>query len=355
MNDPLSRVAEIVARDAVSVRRPEKETRPKLFYKGADQVTLDPLAAQRPPGGQLMWSQAGSGSHAVESGHPGPWNNSAAAVLSYDVPHKAPWDFRVSLYTWTKSIAAGAYLAPLLAALGGWLPWSSGLWTWWAPVVSMIFLGLTGALLIWDLEHPERFYMIFTRPQWRSWLVRGGVVITAYGAVLAAHLVMAATGRVEVTRTLAWAGGPLALFTAVYTAYLFAQARARDLWQNPLLPAHLAFQAVMAGAGTMLLAALSAQPDAAGALTWLFAGATAVHALLALGEATAGHPTAHAKLAAHEMTGGRYAVFFWSGLALAAVAVAAPWVSPLLALAGLAGLLLHEHAYVQAAQTVPLA
>ena len=39
-------------------------------------------------------------------------------MLAYDVPHKAPWDSRVSLYTWTKSIAAGAYLAPLLLALG---------------------------------------------------------------------------------------------------------------------------------------------------------------------------------------------------------------------------------------------
>ncbi len=35
MNDPSSKVAEIVDREPVAVRRPEKETRPKLFYKGA--------------------------------------------------------------------------------------------------------------------------------------------------------------------------------------------------------------------------------------------------------------------------------------------------------------------------------
>ena len=34
-------------------------------------------------------------------------------------------------------------------------------------------------------------------------------------------------------------GIPLAILTAIYTAYLFAQAKARDLWQNPLLPPHL--------------------------------------------------------------------------------------------------------------------
>ncbi len=42
MNDQTSYVAQIVNREAVNVRRPEKETLPKLFYKGAHQATLDP-------------------------------------------------------------------------------------------------------------------------------------------------------------------------------------------------------------------------------------------------------------------------------------------------------------------------
>ncbi len=66
-----------------------------------------------------MWSEQGSGADQVTSGHPGRSNSSAGAILSYDVPHSAPWDARVSLYTWTKSIAAGAYLAPLLLILFG--------------------------------------------------------------------------------------------------------------------------------------------------------------------------------------------------------------------------------------------
>ncbi len=355
MNDPLSRVAEIINRDAVAVRRPEKETHPKLFYKGADQVTLDPLAAARPGGGLFMWSEAGNVPHGVESGHPGDWNNSASAVLSYDVPHRAPWDWRVSAYTWTKSIAAGAYLAPLALILGGWLAWDSVVWTWMAPIVAGIFLGLTGLLLIWDLEHPTRFYMIFTRPHWKSWLVKGAFIIAGYSAVLAIHFGAVAAGRPDIARWLAIAGAPLAIMTAAYTAYLFAQSTARDLWQNPLLPAQLVFQAFMAGAGVMLLAAAPGMPEVVGPMAWLFAAATAGHVLLAAGEATASHPTAHAKLAAHEMIGGRYKAFFWGGLVLCAGAVAAPWVSPWLALAGLVGLLLHEHAYVQAAQSVPLA
>jgi hypothetical protein len=55
------------------------------------------------------------------------------------------------------------------------------------------------------------------------------------------------------------------------------------------------------------------------------------------------------------MTAGRYARVFWSGLALAAVAVAAPWLPVAAPVAALAGVLLFEHAHVQAGQAVPLA
>ena len=61
MNEPTSRVAQMVHRQAVAVRRPEKETHPKLYYRGAHQTTLDPLAAQRPTGGIFMWSQQKTG------------------------------------------------------------------------------------------------------------------------------------------------------------------------------------------------------------------------------------------------------------------------------------------------------
>ncbi|MCZ6506800.1 MAG: 4Fe-4S dicluster domain-containing protein [Acidobacteria bacterium] len=108
LNDPTSRVAQMVNRGVVTVRRPEKETRPKLFYRGAHQATLDPLAARRPEGGLFMWSEQTAGPGMVVSGHPEPANSSAAALLSYDVPHRAPWDWRVSLYTLSKCLATGA-------------------------------------------------------------------------------------------------------------------------------------------------------------------------------------------------------------------------------------------------------
>ena len=353
MNDPLSAVSQIINREAVSVRRPEKETRPKVFYKGADQVTLDPLAARRPDGGLFMWSEQGDLPHQVPSGHPGPWNSSAAAVLSYDIPHTAPWDWRVSLYTFTKSIAAGAYLVPLLLVMSGMLTWTSTAWTLAAPIVGTLFLGITGALLVWDLEHPERFWMVLAKPQWRSWLVRGGFIITGYGAVLALHFGAVLMDRSDLTRVLAWAGGPLAVMTAIYTAYLFAQARARDLWQSPLLPPHLLVQALLAGSGALML--LTPAGLGIGAL-WVFQGSVAVHLALALGEASMGHPTAHAALAASNMIRGRYATYYWGGLGLALAGLILVTVLPGLGLtAALVGLLSYEHAYVQAGQSVPLA
>ncbi len=353
LGDPTSKVAQIVQREPVTVRRPEKETRPKLFYKGAHQATIDPIAAVRPPGDLYMWSEQGQG---VRSGHPDGWSNSsAAAVVSYDVPHRAPWDWRVSLYTWTKSIASGSYLVALALVLAGWLSWTSDLFTWAAPILGLVFLAVTGIVLIFDLEHPERFYYIFTRPHWKSWLVRGAFIIAGYGAVLTLHIVGALVRSDALVRALAVPGLPLALMSAVYTAYLFAQSKARDAWQSPLLPPHIAVQAILAGSAALLVVAAAVEADAVAPLSWVLAGSVLVHLLFVLGEVTLPHGTAHAHLAVWEMVRGRYRRFFWWGAVLVAVGLAAPWIGSWAGLFALAGLVAHEHAYVQSAQAVPLA
>jgi Fe-S-cluster-containing dehydrogenase component/formate-dependent nitrite reductase membrane component NrfD len=356
IDDPTSRVSGIVNRAPVNVRRPEKDTRPKVFYRGAHQSTLDPLGALRPPADIFAWAQqAPEDGHTINSGVPGSANSSAAAVLSYDIGHGVPWDWRVGAYTWTKSIGAGVYLVAAMMLLLGALSATSTLWALATPMVAGAFMGLTGALLIWDLEHPERFYYIFTRPQWRSWLVRGGVIISLYAAVLAAHFVGSVFGWERLSTALVVAGIPLAVLAAVYTAFLFAQAKARDLWQNPLLPPHFVVQAVMAGAAALIPLAALLDADIVAPLGWVLAGATLVHLLMVAGELTLPHGTAHARLAAHEMVSGRLGRPFWVGVALAGVALTAPWFPLVAAVAGLGGLLAHEHAYVQAGQSVPLA
>ena len=377
MNDQESYVAQIINREAVTVRRPEKETLPKLFYKGAHQATLDPLAARRPEGGLFMWSEQQLGPQHVVSGNPNYNNSSAAALLSYDVAHSIPWDWRVSLYTWTKGIAAGVYLVATLLVLFGLLRSDHFLWLWMAPVVSGAFLAITGALLIWDLEHPERFYMIFTRPQWRSWLVKGAFIIAGYTLALALHFLGSWLGSRSWQRWLMIPGIPLAVLTAIYTAYLFAQAKARDMWQNPLLPPHLLIQALLLGSAILLPIAIWAEGRLAVdagvdvvspivlALLSILATCSAIHILMVWGEVSVTHATTHARLAVWEMVRGRYRSEFWMGMALSILGALLPFLAILGVMEGslsvgaaplaLVGLALYEHAYVQAGQSVPLA
>ena len=371
LNDADSYVSQIVHRESVTVRRPEKETLPKLFYKGAHQATLDPIAARRPEAGLFMWSEQQEDSTHVVSGNPNNNNTSAAALLSYDVAHSIPWDWKVSLYTWTKGIAAGAYLVSLLLVVFGFMRASSVMWLWVAPVLSGAFLAITGGLLIWDLEHAERFYLIFTRPQWRSWLVRGAFIIAGYSLVLGLHFICSWTGSHTLQRWLIIPGLLLSVLTAVYTAYLFAQAKARDMWQNPLLPAHLLIQSLLVGAAAMLPLAARLEPATrfdsgiVSPLLWITAVTSLLHVLMVWGEVSLTHPTAHARLAVWEMVFGRYKSDFWIAMVLASLGGLIAWlavfgmVSASLGVGAaplaLIGLMLYENAYVQAGQSVPLA
>ena len=166
-------------------------------------------------------------------------------------------------------------------------------------------------------------------------------------------------------------GIPLAVLTAVYTGYLFAQAKARDMWQNPLLPPHLLIQAIVLGSA-ILLPISCLWPENFGSirpLMILLSISTLIHLLMIWGEVSLAHPTAHARVAVWEMTHGRYRKYFWPGLFLSAMGGLLPllsflwssphvvpgWITVLGSLPALIGLMLYEHAYVQAGQSVPLA
>ena len=96
-------------------------------------------------------------------------------------------------------------------------------------------------------------------------------------------------------------------------------------------------------------------------------GGTALHLLLVWSESALPHATSHARLAAREMTAGRYRVAFRCGVGLGALALAAAALAlaatgvpaaaggSAAAVLALAALLAYEHAYVQAGQCVPLA
>jgi Ni/Fe-hydrogenase subunit HybB-like protein len=165
--------------------------------------------------------------------------------------------------------------------------------------------------------------------------------------------------------------------TAVYTAYLFAQAKARDLWQNPLLPPHLFVQALLLGSAVLLplaapfegtlspLSFIDSVPRAVLASLWVLAVTSLLHILMIWGEVSLTHPTAHARLAVWEMVYGRYQSEFWIGILLSILGGLLPglaifgYVDIGIGIGGaplaLIGLMLFEHAYVQAGQSVPLA
>ena len=90
-----------------------------------------------------------------------------------------------------------------------------------------------------------------------------------------------------------------------------------------------------------------------------------IHVLMIWGEVSLTHPTAHARLAVWEMVHGRYKSNFWMGLVLSIIGGLIPalalWgiIDAGLGVAGapmaIIGMMLFEHAYVQAGQSVPLA
>ena len=356
LNDPESKVSKVINRTPVQVRRPEKETRPKLYYRGAHATTLDPLAAQSPRGSTYAWSQIPKVKQSINAGvADGPHNSSAAAVISYDVAHSVPWGWRVSLYTWTKSLSAGALLVPIVLYLTGIYSIRSNVLSVYGPIIALLFLGLTGVLLIWDLKHPFRFYLLFTHPQWKSWLVRGGYIIGGYGLVGVLLVLSGAIGSSNFEEVVSYIGIPFAAMTAVYTAFLFAQAKARDMWQSPLLAPHLLVQCVFGGSSILYVVLdLFNQPLS----PWIDRTVTIaalVHLALIVGEITAAHPTRHAHLAVRAMVRGRYRWYFWIGIVGVVVGALTPVLGLAGAVVGLVSLLAYEHSFVQAAQSVPLA
>jgi Fe-S-cluster-containing dehydrogenase component len=362
LNDGTSRVAEAVGRDVVAVRRPQKETLPKLFYKGAHQATLDPIAARRPPGGIFQSSEQGNMPRRLVSGHPVTPNYAMPAILAYDVPRRTAWGWPVSLYAWTNAVAAGGWLVPALLLLAGALVPGSPLWAGATPLLAGVFLAASGAVLVAGIDHPDRLLRAWGRLQWRSWLARGVLIVAAYGAILSLHflagwLEAGAAARRAALNVAFFLGLPIAALAAVYPAWLFAQARARELWQSPLLPPQLLIQAVLAGSSALVPIAAFVEAEAVGALAGVAAGATLLHLLLIGSQATMGRVTAHTRLATREMTSGRYGHSFWLGVALQGLGAAALLFAPgpLGAVLVLAGLLAFDHALLQAGQSVPLA
>ncbi len=366
LDDPTSRIARLVATEQTFVRAPEQNTMPNLFYLGVEEANLDPLSATTLTDGGVWREPAvaspparGKGGASVRTAH-----HAAPPRVTYNTDHPMPWGWRVSAYFLTKGIAAGLALAAALAVAAGVDP-GAGLVAWAAPLVAGLMLLATGVLLVWDLKRPDRFYYLLTKGNPGSWLVRGAWILGAYAAVLGAWFLAGVAGLDGAVEVLLWVSVPLALATAGYTAFLFGQAEARDLWQSPTLLWHMVLGAAAVGAGVaLILVAAGVEAGAAEeGFGWMLAGGAVGLTVLALAELVAHHPTRNVAEAAHHMTRGAYAVEWWSGAVLVVISaglgalVAAgvdPWVGAVGGVAAGAGVFLLDDAMVKAGQAVPL-
>jgi formate-dependent nitrite reductase membrane component NrfD len=216
------------------------------------------------------------------------------------------------------------------------------------------------------LKRPERFYRILTRPQWGSWLVIGGYIITAFGAVLTGWLGAHWIGWGSAKEWLLWPGAGLAVLTAIYSGFLFGQAVGRDFWQSPTTPVHLLIQAIIAGAATLIVAVLLSRPSGVsiGLLSNILVGGLVANLLVILvGELSVPHASADANAARNLIVRGRLGRPFWGGVMVLGNLVP---ILLLVALGGstgatalaagfsLIGLLAYEHIWIVAGQSVPL-
>lgn len=395
LDDTTSEIARLVAREPVQIRRPEQGTRPQVFYLGADESAITPGIAAQPT--SYMWAQTGPVGVALEpkgrswAGNAAPRpitfdgngsgsiNTGAGSVAAkvapadghrggatnattvYDVAHPKPWGWRVGTYLWTKAIAAGSLsLAGLIAIFGGAPDILTGIT---APILAMLFIAITGGLLVWDLKRPDRFWRLFLTPNLKSWVAIGSFVILAFGIGAFLFLLGGVFPSSGLVRLLAWPAVLLGIAAAGYSAFLFGQAEGRDFWQSPVMFWHLLAGSVLGGAAALLLASfvVGGNSVVVGWLGWALAAGIGSHVLLALGDLVLPHSNKDVAAAAHLVTHGPFQARFWGGVVtvcgvvpLVLLLIPSAVTLPLAAILGLAGLWLYEDTWIQAGQSVPI-
>ncbi len=397
MDDPNSEISELLARQQVTVRKAEKATQPNLFYIDGDQASLIPSATENT--GEYLWNEQtmGVGHFAKEAEKLAFSNGDVVATLLeannqyetastiakngpkksvevlmgkearrvYDTPNKGIlWGWEVSGYVVTKAISAGAFLVPFFAWLFGWADVSTET-SWWGLGMALLFLTATGVLLIMDLDQPKRFLYVLLRPHWSSWLVKGGYTITVYGGLITLIAVALFFQLDFLMAPLYWITAITAVLVAVYTAFLFAQAKGRDFWQSPTLALHMLVHSFMAGAAAFTIIALITTVSAEwqSYLAYLLMTTIGFNLLTTLFELTTTHPTKDAKKTVAMITKGRYANLFYFGailtgnilpFALLLFLGSNPVVAAVAGILVILGIYFTEKIWVEAPQRIPL-
>lgn len=398
MEDPTTEIAQLLSREAVTVRKPEKGTQPNVFYIDGDANSLNASATEKAD--DYMWNAQTEGvghyaRYAAEkiidgkslvemaaelSGKPitptppmetqQPKKKSIQAVMEnakrvYDAPKKGIlWGWEVSAYVWTKAIATGAFLVTFLAVVTGFAPLEDTK-AWGGVTISLVFLVLTTLLLVKDLDQPKRFLYVLLRPQWRSWLVKGGYALAIYGGILTLWLAAFWLELEGLLTVCWWLGAVFSIITAIYTAFLFAQSKGRDFWQSPVLPMHMLIHSLMAGAATLLIlaATMGSNAEWIAYLKMILTASIITNLVILWAEITIPHPTQDAKTVVKMITTGMYQKHFWLGaivlgnavpLILTFIGATSPLILAIAGGAALTGIYMTEKIWVEAPQQIEL-
>lgn len=394
MENPNTEISQLLARQQVKVRKPEKGTNPNLFYIDGDESSLNPEATDR--SGPGLWNSQSRGvGHFAKAAEKMVNTNDDIDLLQmsidneiqaayqrkeaenpnyidvlsgkarrvYDTPDKGIlWGWEVTAYVMTKAIAAGAFLIPFLAQLLGYdLSDTTKLWS---VGISLLFLTLTGLFLVIDLDRPDRFLYVLLRPQWNSWLVKGGYTITIFGLLVTLWGAATYFSWSIPEKPFMWTTAFFAILLAIYTAFLFAQAKGRDFWQSPSLVLHMLVHSVMAGTAIFtLLGLMNPHEEWMGILKTTMIIALTVNLFTIISELTITHPSTSAHTVVEMITKGRYKNLFWVGTILIGnviplillIFVNNPVVLTISAILLLIGIYATEKIWVEAPQRIPLA
>jgi formate-dependent nitrite reductase membrane component NrfD len=289
--------------------------------------------------------------------------------VAWNAQHEVPWHWQVPAYLVTKAIASGIFFLLaffVLLSRGTAVAFSTDVAV--LGGVGVLMTLATTALLVFDLERPERFLRILLRPQWGSWLARGAFILVGFSVVsglwwfgeLAAFTPFAdrATALRSQTARLLFALVllPLSTMTAIYTAFLLAQAEGRDLWQNAMLPVRFFVQALVLGSAA-IVALPSTDWSSELGLKVFFAALLLHLPMLLVSEFGIPHASEVAARAAHDMLHGRYRKHvIWGGVVcghLVPLVLLSMGVHMTASICCVVGFFLYEYAFIMAPQHIP--
>ncbi len=162
------------------------------------------------------------------------------------------WGLWVSAYIWFIGLSAGAFLLSSLVyvfrikaleRLGR------------ISLLTAIITLFMALLSIWfDLGHMERFFYVFTRPNFKSMMAWMVWLYTAYTILLAIelYLVLKTPVNHKLLRTLGAIGIPLAIAFHGGVGALFATVAARPYWHSSIVPILFLTGALVSGGGLLL-------------------------------------------------------------------------------------------------------